>query len=489
MNIPISRRDFLKITSTAMLGLITANPTANAAQPVTKKAVYRNNEIPIIYEADVCVIGGGVAGVAAAVNAAQRGAKTVLVEKNIALGGMQTMGNVIPCMQTYAPDSDTPYVKEIKKRLLDSGIDYDDKVTGQVWTNPETMTRIYDDLCTEQGVEVLYNMILTDVVMDYDYIEAVIVHTIAGPAMITARTFIDCSGDAVLARMAGVPTEKGSEKTGRNQPMSFRFEMAGININRLYRHVAKKLKDNWCKTKPPHYEIAEAQHRSIHYVLEDFMLKGVKSGELTQAEAEYMQAYTIIGKTGCMSFNCPELPFQFSATDPVSYSQGVRAGRQMIYHISNYFIKHMPGFEKAYLSKEASMLGVRESWRIHGKLFITEQDYHDRKRYNDAIAQTAWFIDAHGEQVEDSFSRGEFYEIPYRALVTNEVPNLIVAGRCISASFVLQASMRIQLTCMSIGEAAGIAAAWGLQHHIPANEVAWEKIPEKQRSYVTAGIL
>lgn len=487
MKFAISRREFLKITSAATLGLLVANNNAEAYEAIPQKVLYRDKEIPLLYEADVCVVGGGPSGVAAAYSAAQNGVSVVLVEKGIALGGQQTMGNVIPCMQTYAPNSDTPYVLEVKKRLLDSGIDYDDKVTDMVWTNPETMSRIYDEMCTEQGVEVLYNMVLTDVVMDYNYIEAIIVHTITGPAMIKAKTFIDSSGDAVLSRLAAVPVECGSEKTGRNQPMTFRFEMGGIDINRLYNHVSRRLKDNWCKSKPPYYEIAEAQHRDIHYVLEKFMLDGVKSGELTQAEAEYMQGFTIIGKEGCMSMNCPELPFEFKATDPISYSRGVRAGRQMIYHVANYFIKHMPGFEKAYIAKEASMLGVRESWRIRGKFYMTEKDYHDRSRFSDAVAQTAWFIDAHGEQVEDKLQRGEFYEIPYRAMITSEVPNLIVTGRCISASFVLQASMRIQLTCMSIGEAAGIAAAWGLRNGIVANEVQWDAIPEKKRSYVTVG--
>ena len=81
--------------------------------------------------------------------------------------------------------------------------------------------------------------------------------------------------------------------------------------------------------------------------------------------------------------------------------------------------------------------------------------------------------------------KGGFYEIPYRALVCDEVPNLIVAGRCISASFILQASMRIQPTCMSIGEAAGVAAAWGVSHGVAANDVRWENLPRAERTYIS----
>ena len=129
------------------------------------------------------------------------------------------------------------------------------------------------------------------------------------------------------------------------------------------------------------------------------------------------------------------------------------------------------------------MLGARESWRIRGKYYMTEDDYHNRSRFPDAVARTAWYIDAHGERVDEKLPKGEFYEIPYRALITEEVPNLLVAGRCISASFVLQASMRIQPTCMSIGEAAGIAAAWGLKHQLAPNALKWEEIPREKRSY------
>jgi hypothetical protein len=199
-----------------------------------------------------------------------------------------------------------------------------------------------------------------------------------------------------------------------------------------------------------------------------------------------MQGYTIIGKDGVMSMNCPEIPVRFSASDPISYSKAVTFGRRMMHNIANYLIRHLPGFEHAFISREAAMLGARESWRIRGKHYLVEDDYHNQSRFPDAVCRTAWFIDAHGEKVSEKLPKGGFYEIPYRSLVTNEIKNLLVTGRCISASFILQASMRIQPTCMSIGEAAGIAAAWGLKMKIPANEIRWEEIPQEIRSYVSA---
>ena len=488
--IPISRREFMKIAGLAGIGTILSNVN-NESQKVEAATesftTFEAEKVPILMEADVCVVGGGPSGTAAAINAAKNGLKTVLIERGIALGGLAVLGCVNPFMDTHAPNSDTPYVAEIKKRLLAHGINYNDGVTQQTWFNPEILSLIYDEYCEEVGVNILYQTVLVDARTNENNITTCIIQTIAGLAAIKAKIFIDSSGDAYLARCVIVPFERGYEKTGNNQPLSFRFEMGGIDVDKLYKYVTKTLKEDWCKSKPPHFEIAEAMHRKQRYKLEELMARGVESGELTQEEAEYMQAYTIIGKTGTMSMNCPELPLKFSATDPISYSKGVSYGRKMMRNIANYLIKHLPGFEKAYISREAAMLGARESWRILGKYYLVEDDYHNQSRFPDAVCRTAWFIDAHGEKISEKLPKGGYYEIPYRSLVTDKIENLIVTGRCISASFILQASMRIQATCMSIGEAAGIAAAYALKNNISVNSVEWDKIPENQRSYVSEG--
>ncbi len=490
-SIPISRRDFMKMAGMAAVGVLAEGTIGgpDAVQAAERKSsgtvTYSGREIPVLFSVDVCVAGGGPSGTAAAIMAARKGARTVLIERGVALGGLAVLGCVYPFMDTHAPDSDTPYVDEVKQRLRKHGIEPFDGVTRQTWHNPETLTLIYDEMCGEAGVEVLFQAVVVDAVVENRKITTCIVQTIAGLAAIRAKNYIDSTGDAFLARSAGVPYERGYEKTGNNQPLSFRFEMGGIDIDRLYQHVAVELNEDWCKSKPPYFEIAEAMHRKQRYKLEELMAKGVESGEITQEEAEYMQAYTIIGKNGVMSMNCPEIPVKFSAVDPISYSKAVTYGRRMMHNIAGYLIHHLPGFEHAFISREAAMLGARESWRIRGRHYLVEDDYHNQSRFADAVCRTAWFIDAHGEKVSEKLPKGGFYEVPYRSLVTEEIENLIVAGRCISASFILQASMRIQPTCMSIGEAAGIAAAWGLKQHIKANEIAWEKIPSSERSYVS----
>lgn len=491
-SIPISRRDLLKLAGLTAAGVALSGSTntnhAEAAENLSGDTIkYANKKIPVLYSVDVCICGGGPSGTGAAVNAARNGAKTVLIERGVALGGLGVLGCVYPFMQTHAPNSDTPYLAEIKNRLRQKGIEPFDGVTGQTWHNPETLALIHDEMCEEAGVNVLYQTVLVDALKSGNKVSAVIVQTIAGLAAIKAKIFIDATGDAYLSRNVGVDYERGYEKTGNNQPMSFRFEMGGIDTEKLYNYVAIELDEDWCKSKLPYFEIAEAMHRKQRYKLEALMARGVETGELTQDEAEYMQAYTIIGKNGVMSMNFPEIPVKFKSTDPIEYSKAVTFGRKMMRNMANYLIKHLPGFEKAYISREAVMLGARESWRIKGKYYMVEDDYHNQSRFADAVCRTAWFIDAHGEKVSEKLPAGGYYEIPYRALVTDKISNLIVVGRCISASFILQASMRIQPTCTSIGEAAGIAAAYALQNGIAANEVDWAKIPAHKRSYVSQG--
>ena len=145
----------------------------------------------------------------------------------------------------------------------------------------------------------------------------------------------------------------------------------------------------------------------------------------------------------------------------------------------------MPGFSKAYISRSASILGVRESWRIRGKLIMTGKDYYGQSRFPDAVAHSAYYVDIHGGKNGTPLKKGEYYEISFRTLITNEIGNLAVAGRCASADFELNASMRIQPTCIATGEAAGIASAWLTAHGIPVNEVKWDELPPEIRSYVS----
>ena len=467
-------------------------------------ADFSKDDLPLLLDTDVCVAGGGTAGTAAAVSAARRGAKTVIVERGILLGGLQTMGCVYPCMPTYVDGSDTPYITELNRRMEKQGVSpvlgvESERYNGggsSVYT-AEVLSLVYEEMCEEAGVSILYDASLIGAVTKDGKITECIVQTVEGLGRIRAKTFIDATGDALLSRFAGVPVEKGSETTGRNQPMSLRFEMTNIDVDRVIRFFdetlkdgrmeppfIEKWKDDMAHGRPPFMEFAKIKSN------EAFFQKAVETGELTQDDVLYIQGFSIPGKPNTMALNCPEMPpLDYSAADALSRSRAVSFGRRMMHRLAAYFVKNIPGFEKAYISREASMLGVRESWRIRGKYHLEAEDYWSARHFPDAVCRTAYPIDIHDVKLSfgEKLAKGKCYEIPYRALVTNEISNLIVAGRCISGSFAAQASFRIQPTCMSMGEAAGIAAAWGLSHDIEANAIRWEDIPKEDRSYSSEG--
>lgn len=491
--IPISRRDLLKFAGLSAAGAVlnSSKPVeaAQAAQPPMLD--FNAANIPTLLRADVCVVGGGPSGTAAAVTAARNGLSVVLVEQGTVLGGLQTQGLVYPSMPTMVLNTDTPYITDLNKRFYMHGINVD-FVNEPQYKNggdarqytPELLAFIYDELCADYKVEVLYNATLIATNTANGKISSAIVHTVEGLRKIEAKVFIDATGDAYLSRVSGVPSVRGSEKTGRNQKMSLRFEMGGVEEMKVYKFFVKKLKDGWCESKPPEFEFAKTTHT------ENFYYAGIQRGEVTKDDVAYIQAFTIVGKPGTMSMNCPEVsPYLYSSTSALERSKAIHQCRIMIRRLAHFFRKNIPGFKNSYISREASMLGVRESWRIKGKYYMTGDDYFNGRKFPDGVCRSAYPIDIHDESLNLSkhLAKGDFYEIPYRALVTNEISNLIVVGRCISANFSAQASVRIQPSCMSMGEAAGIATAYALRNNIAVNDVDWAQLPPEIRSYVSQG--
>jgi len=488
--IPISRRDLLKLAGLTAAGAVISTNNHVEAAPAQNFNLDAD-KIPTLLRADICVVGGGCAGVATAVTAARNGAKVVLVEQGIVLGGLQTQGLVYPAMPTKVLNSDTPYITDLNRRFYMHGINVD-FVDDPKYKNggdareytPELLAAIYDEMCADYRVDILYNATLIGANTQNGKISAAIVHTVEGTSKIEANIFVDATGDATLSRFAGVPAVRGSDVTGRNQKMSFRFEMGGVEEMKVYKFFVKKLKDGWCESKPPEFEFAKTTHT------ENFYFEGIQRGEVTKDDVAYIQAFTIINKPGTLSMNCPEMsPYIYSSTNALERSKAIQQGRIMIRRLAHFFRKNIPGFKNAYISREASMLGVRESWRIKGKYYMTKDDYYNAQKFPDAVCRSAYPIDIHDEalNLEKKLAEGEFYEVPYRSLITNEISNLLVVGRCISSDFPAQAAVRIQPTCMSMGEAAGIAATFSLQNNIDANKVDWTLIPEHKRSYVSAG--
>ncbi len=448
-------------------------------------------EIPYItgqIRYDVVVIGGGTAGSAAAIASAMERARTLIVEKSSYLGGSASGGQVTPMMHIGIEGKPgQSYVNEIlKKKMAGEGYAADDNYGNDGWFNTEMLKFSLEELFMEHRGDILYCTDLVDTLVADNKLEGILIHNKSGLQLINGDVFIDCTGDADVAFCSGVPCFSGDEREHNNQAMSLRFMVGNIDIARLKGFLKEIGEPDILEY--PLVEIASVWERETP--LSRIFRKALEDNTIEYPDGKYFQAFTVPGMPGVMSFNCPEIPDIYDTLNPASISKAMITGRSMIKRLYCFLKAYLPGFEESFLMSVAELPGVRESRRIKGKYILSEKDYINRARFEDAIARTAYPIDIHGLIDENKLGirpmeRGEYFEIPYRCMVTDSLENLIVAGRCISSTFIAQSSIRIQPTCRAMGEAAGIAAAYCVKNNIRPNELDGSIVSNRMQQYLS----
>ena len=420
---------------------------------------------------DTVIVGGGTAGASAAISAAREGNRTLLVERYGSLGGTPVHALVSPMMDARAPHEAN--LREVERRVNERGLTTreDGDRMGYIWFAPEDLSEVLEDMLLDVGGEVLFDTTLVDANVDEGVITSIDCMTVEGVKRVHAAQFVDATGDAVLSRMAGVPCVSGDD-AGNNQMTSLRFEMAGIDVDK-FRDYCLSIGDDFSPLVDGFFwESAMVAGRG--FKLEPLFQKGLEDGVLTEDELVYFQCFSLPGRPGSMAFNCPHIPSMKNNTSALARSEAYIMGRRSIRRLVNFLVGYVPGFEDAYLIRSADMLGIRESWRIEGSYVLDVDDYIERARFDDAVAKGTWYIDVHsstkGLVHMEKYQRGEYYEIPYRCLTNCVVGNLLTVGRCISTSFLVQASVRIQQTAIDMGDSAGKACARALAEGVELNK-------------------
>ena len=436
---------------------------------MTQRTVdYGGRALPVIGAYDVAVVGGGSAGSACAIRCAQLGLSVVVIDRYAMLGGSATNATVCPMMPTHVAHRGV--FAQIERELRASGEATRDGTTTMLWFAPERLGMVYERLLTGSGGEVLYDATLVDV-LDAPGADSatrpaprrlrhLVVMTAQGLVGVEAGVMVDASGDAVLARLAGVPTRSGDE-AGANQVCSLRFTMGGIDVD-AYRDYCLSLGDEFSPLKSGFF-FESAMVAGRGFALEPLFRQGVAEGLLSEGDLRYYQAFSVPGKPGVMAFNCPHIPSLVSNTTARGRSAAIVEAHAAIDRLARFLRAKMPGFGSSFLVGVAPMLGVRESWRIDGVYRLTEQDYARQARFDDGLVRGDWFIDVHSQSKglfhQKGYQPGDYYEIPYRCFIAPQVSNLLVVGRCISTTFLMQASVRIIPTVIDMGDAAGCACA------------------------------
>ncbi|HEY0825266.1 MAG TPA: FAD-dependent oxidoreductase [Ramlibacter sp.] len=409
-------------------------------------------QTPVWGDYEVVVLGGGPAGMAAAVAAARAGRKTLLVERYGFLGGMGTAAGVTNFCGLHANVHGE--IRQVVHGVADDLLRRIDRLGGLNQPHAlfgKTVAQAYDtaaykiaadDLLLSAGVEILFHALAAGVVMDGPRrVQALLVETKSGRFAVTAQAFIDASGDGDLAAWAGAPYELGDGAGNMLYPSTM-FRLNGINPERAGKawEVIPKLMLE-----------AEAAGR-YKFPRKTPIVRPQKSG------IEWRVNLTQLANREGNAMN---------GTDARDLSDAEVLGRRQIAEVAG-FLREVPGFESSYIVDIAPQVGIRETRRVRGLAQLTEADVLECASFDDTIGVNGWPLELHLKgDVEFRWpkipeSRG-FNHLPYRMTVPQGLDNVWIAGRCASMSHEAQSAARVTGACFVMGQAAGSAADLALQ--------------------------
>lgn len=409
------------------------------------KSIPLNCSVSVFGDYDVVVIGAGPSGVCAAIAAARKGMRVLLVESTGMLGGMATSALVGPFMTNYDKDGERATVgglfDEIVERLVEAGaaMPPESIEAGSIYTSfiqkyhrhvtpfdSFRLQMILDQFVREEGVEVLCYAHFADCITEDGRIQAVILSALEGLIAVRGRQFIDCTGIAAVAHRAGVPTYKGEEESGIPQPATLMFELSGVNDD-AYRDRPERPVKAYRTAIPGRYKVN-------HYHV--YQVDAASSKSMTEAHCQ---------------------------------------ARRQVLDAFSVLRDKTPGFEKAEITSVAPMLGVRESRHIEGEYQITVSDVANGIKFDDTVAVYGFGMDVHNRTPQHTgnfkIETSDRYYIPYRSLIPKKCKNLLVAGKTICCESQAVGGMRCMPAAMAMGQAAGTAAALAILENVEIREI------------------
>jgi len=450
-NHPQTRRRFMQtaatVTAASAIGSLPAAEVAGKS--ISAKVI----------KTDVLVCGSGCAGTAAALAAARSGVKVLVVEKAPFAGGIITSVG-LPYFDGIAHIStNRVVVRGIALELLaKSGVCAPDAKTvakhNPTIPNTFEFKLLLDRMFQEQkgNLSVLFNTLVCDVHSSRGRVESVTLANKDGLVTVKPKVVIDCTGDADVAAWAGAPFEQNAEV----QPLTLHFRIG--NVKSMPGISAA------CRAA-----LAAAQQR----------------GELP-----YYYGPGVMFLFGKNEIYVHGVRVPADPTNAADLTRAEMQGRADAHAMFRAWKKDIPAFADSYFLEAYPWIGVRESRRIIGQYMLKEDDLMQSRRFDDAIATGCWYLDLHPNKTvvgsandfDPKKVQPEPYDIPYRSLVPQRLENLLVAGRCHSATRGAHASTRVTVTAMAMGEAAGCAAALVLKTKKEVASLDGAKVREKLSS-------
>lgn len=460
------RRTFLKgLIATGVGGLSGALFRPGSGMALEGNRIKKNGKfvleqtrkVSIIEDVDILVVGGGMAGVGAAVAAGRMGLKTLLVEYFGCLGGNGTSGMVNNfCGYTTSGPNRVQIVQgiggEIHKMLFQrNGVSSMKSYT----FNPEILKMVLDEEITEANVKLLYYTQVVDPIMEKNTIKGVLVENKAGRQAILAKRVLDCSGDGDVCASAGVLFELGDGMGGFLAcDMVFHIVNVGVNFN------------------PSSVNPAAAE--------------AIKSGEYKITRPQAIIQNIMI--PGAYWVNWAGVPRAVNGIDPYNLTQAAIDGRKVVRELRRFLRDKIEGMENAEVIDTAPKMGLRETRRVMGGHLLTGDEVLGGAKFKDGIGVCAWPIEIVDPVKGRKFvylKDGDFYTIPYRCLIPQKVENLLMAGRFVSCTHEAQASARVMGPAVVMGQAIGTAAALSIKKGVSPRDL---DVSLLQQELVKAGV-
>ena len=435
----VDRRKFLAAAGAGAIGGMAGQASAKSSLTIRKEA-----EIP--YKPDVLVVGGGPAGIGAALGAAANGANTLLIEHHAFFGGVAAWCLGMPINQMRPGNKARSKLHELILNKLKAYGDQAVRVgEHQLWCNVDYLKVAVLDALDGVGCKYLVHTRAIDAVVEGNRITGVVVATKRGPGVIRAKTVVDCTGDADVAYYAGAETMK---EIGSLSPMTLCLNLTNVTREQVrkanMRDIARKAKKKY-----------------------PLIPNGWGLGKVSNSN------YFYINHAGTRDLG------QFDATDPVERTQAECQSRRQVLQMT-LAMREFGGEElkDIELIGTGTQMGVRETRRVKGPYVLTEQDALEGRKFDDVIAWRSGFLDIGFVRL----SRMKIHDVPYRAILPEKLDGLLTAGRCISATHVAASAGKSMGNCVGTGHAAGLAAALSVKKHCLPRELMVSQLQDALRA-------